>query len=307
MIVRNEEQHIETCLRSVLEHVHVDCWCIVDTGSEDSTREIVLDTLKDVPGLLHERPWVNFAHNRTELLELAGRYLGHVLIMDADMTCGGSLPDVHADCADVWIRMNGGAHKHALPYVVRAGMPWRYVGAVHEYLTCDVSFTKERVHDEDFWLDHAPSERSRGASTETLQRDLALLTEDVALTGNPRSTFYLAQTLRDLGRLREAADVYQRRASMGGFPEEVWYARYMVGVCYLRLGDERAAVVLLDAYNLRPWRAEPLVRLARERESVQRFSVAEMLLETAARIPYPESDVLFIEPEAYTLSVTSPA
>ena len=46
-------------------------WVIVDTGSTDRTQAIVREQLKRLPGELHERPWRDFSHNRTEALELA--------------------------------------------------------------------------------------------------------------------------------------------------------------------------------------------------------------------------------------------
>ena len=69
MIVKNESPVIEKCLASVKGMI--DYWVIVDTGSTDGTQQIIKNFMKDVPGKLYERPWVNFAHNRNEALDLA--------------------------------------------------------------------------------------------------------------------------------------------------------------------------------------------------------------------------------------------
>ncbi len=69
MIVRNEESIIERCLRSVMGLI--DSWVICDTGSSDRTREVVASTLAGVPGRLHDTTWIDFGHNRTELLGFA--------------------------------------------------------------------------------------------------------------------------------------------------------------------------------------------------------------------------------------------
>ena len=69
MIVKDESAVIERCLNSVKEHI--DYWVIVDTGSTDGTQEIIQRTLKDIPGILYARPWVDFAHNRNEALQFA--------------------------------------------------------------------------------------------------------------------------------------------------------------------------------------------------------------------------------------------
>ena len=69
MIVKNESTVIKRCLDSV--KAIIDYWVICDTGSTDNTREIVEECLKDIPGELHERPWVSFSHNRNECLRLS--------------------------------------------------------------------------------------------------------------------------------------------------------------------------------------------------------------------------------------------
>ena len=69
MIVKNEAAVIARCLASV--RPIIDYWVIVDTGSTDGTQDAIRAFLADLPGELHERPWRDFAHNRTEALDLA--------------------------------------------------------------------------------------------------------------------------------------------------------------------------------------------------------------------------------------------
>ena len=59
MIVRNESPVIERCLASVAPII--DCWCIVDTGSNDTTIAQITAFFKrcGLPGQLHQRPWVD--------------------------------------------------------------------------------------------------------------------------------------------------------------------------------------------------------------------------------------------------------
>ena len=52
MIVKNESRIIKRCLDSILPLI--DSYCIIDTGSTDGTQEIILETLKDLPGELIE-------------------------------------------------------------------------------------------------------------------------------------------------------------------------------------------------------------------------------------------------------------
>ena len=69
MIVRDEAHVISRCIKAA--RPHINSYCIVDTGSTDRTKEIVKELLADIPGDIHDRPWINFGHNRTEALQLA--------------------------------------------------------------------------------------------------------------------------------------------------------------------------------------------------------------------------------------------
>ena len=82
MIVKNEAPVIRRCLDSV--RPLVDAWLIVDTGSTDGTQDIIRAALADLPGAVHERPWQDFAHNRSEALDLARSFASYALIIDAD-------------------------------------------------------------------------------------------------------------------------------------------------------------------------------------------------------------------------------
>ena len=69
MIVRNESHVIRRALESV--RGIIDYWVICDTGSSDSTPIEILAALAGIPGELHGAAWVNFGHNRTDVLRLA--------------------------------------------------------------------------------------------------------------------------------------------------------------------------------------------------------------------------------------------
>src|ERR1700733_8930625 len=84
MIVKDEAPVIRRCLATV--RPLIDFWVIVDTGSRDGTQAIISEFLRDLPGELIERPWVDFAHNRSEALAAARDKAHYTLVIDADET-----------------------------------------------------------------------------------------------------------------------------------------------------------------------------------------------------------------------------
>src|SRR5271157_3544084 len=97
MIVKNESKVIARCLESVKGLI--DTWVIVDTGSTDSTKEVIAECLKGIPGELYERPWVDFAANRNEAMQLSKGKAYYLLFIDADeqLTMTAPLPTLKKD------------------------------------------------------------------------------------------------------------------------------------------------------------------------------------------------------------------
>src|SRR5919109_4739906 len=106
MIVKDEAQVIERCLGSA--RGLIDSWVICDTGSTDGTQELITRALQGVPGELHERPWVDFGHNRSELMRLARGRADYLLLIDADMTVSFERDDLGELEADSYMLRHAG-------------------------------------------------------------------------------------------------------------------------------------------------------------------------------------------------------
>jgi glycosyltransferase involved in cell wall biosynthesis len=122
MIVKDEAGVIERCLRSVLGLI--DRWVICDTGSTDGTQELVRSSLEEIDGDLHQRPWVDFGHNRTEVMELARGTADYLLLLDADMTVTydeAGLHDLAADSYSSGMRTSPSTGSSASCGVIAAG------------------------------------------------------------------------------------------------------------------------------------------------------------------------------------------
>lgn len=298
MIVKNEAPVIERCLASLRQLINA--WVIVDTGSSDGTQALVREALRDLPGELHERPWVDFATNRTQALQLARPRGEFLFVIDADETlqwpADFQWPALTADLYSLTMQF-GTTHYHR-PCLLRAALDWHYRGVLHEYLDCTEPFRSAHLAGPSVWV-RAEGARSRNPrkfhdDAELLRR--ALLTEP----DNARYRFYLAQSYRDAGELTLAIEHYRRRASMGGWDEEVWYASFQIAVLLERLAAAPAEIAqaYLNAFQLRPTRAEPLVELARWHRLRGEHALALLYARPAAQLACPD-DRLFVDAATY--------
>lgn len=303
MIVRDEASTIERCVQSCRDLI--DYWVICDTGSTDGTHELIRKALADVPGELHQHEWVDFGTNRTRLLELARGKADYLLLLDADWTIRASEGAFDGLDADAYMVVHSGPPEFANKRLVRGDLEWRYVGATHEYITCEEEHTCKR-------LDGALIEIHSvgGARTGRWVRDIELLQD--ALERDPddaRAVFYLAQTLRDLGHEREdqamlarASDAYFRRAAMDGWVEERYCAWHQAGLLAEELGDwPLAADAYTAAWEVRPSRLEAVYDLAVGLRLRERYHAAHRYTSLAAgRAPLPvPADDLFVSPWVY--------
>src|SRR5215471_8545292 len=121
LIVKNEGQVIARCLNSV--RGLVQAVVIVDTGSTDDTLSVVRGLDYSVPIQVYERPWKNFAHNRTESMRLAAPAADYLLLLDADYTVEGHLPKLTADVYSLIVRTPAIEYHKLL--IVKSSLPWR--------------------------------------------------------------------------------------------------------------------------------------------------------------------------------------
>jgi glycosyltransferase involved in cell wall biosynthesis len=301
MIIKNEAHVIQRCLRSVLPFI--DRWVIVDTGSTDGTQDLVREQLRSKPGTLYERPWKNFGHNRNEALQLAAPQADYLFFIDADEQL--ILPQGYQrhvlTAAGYHLNVKYGGLNYARCALVSARSPWRWEGVVHEYLACTGPYKLETLHGPTIFVTH---DGARSKDPDTYLKDAALLEEALRENPNhPRNTFYLAQSYRDARQPEKSREVYRRRAQLQGWEEETWYALYQVALLEEHLNSDPAVVsfAYLSAYQRRPTRAEPLVRLARYHRLRKEFELALLYARRAAAIPKP-ADLLFVDEATYKWS-----
>lgn len=297
MIVKDEEHVIARALESVKPFI--DTWVIVDTGSTDRTQEIIKEVLKEIPGTLYESSWRDFGTNRTEALEWAQGKGEYLLFMDADDWLeypeDFTFPELTKDVYEVWRGTE--SFSYLKPQLVKANLPWHWVGVTHEYLTCNAPIKSAIL--ENIWY-ASGDEGARQQDGQKSRKDIALLEE--ALKEDPtnsRHIFYLAESYRYAGEWEKAIEWYQIRAAKGGFDDvEVFWSLYQIASLkhnnQYNLDDVIAC--FHKAHRNRPHRIEPVYFLAKIYNSTENFALAYECLKGREFLPKPERrDVLFNE------------
>lgn len=300
MIVKNEASVIRRCIDSV--RPLITHWVIVDTGSTDGTQDIIREYLKDLPGELHERPWRDFAHNRSEALALARPHAEFSLIIDADdaleIPVGYQMPELTADCYMMEIRDDPLLYWRK--QLVRNTLTWFYRGVLHEFVTsAEVHSTgtlplgMRRNHD-----------GARRKDPSWFMRDVEVLERALEVETDPflksRYTFYLAQSYRDSGKKEKSLEHYLARSKLGGWQEEVYVSLYQSAKLKEALGYPDQEVIktyqeATDAYPIRIEARHGASRLCRTKGYYQQgYEIAKAGLGTT--LP---PDALFAEPWIY--------
>jgi len=293
MMVKNESERIRPALQSAKPFI--GRWLIIDTGSTDDTKNIILDEMHGIPGNLVDRPWVGWTHNRNELIEIAKEPspADFLTLLDGDQVIvpqtTGELkldPDVA-----YWAIHRQGTTEFKKPFIIPAKYNWHHVGATHEYLTCEPDKPKVEL------LPIVIQESGRPKTTEYFLNDAKILEAELEKDpNNSRNVFYLAQSYRDAGSYSKAIELYLKRATMGGWYEEVWYSLYQVAVLEMKRGDTWNIVIadFLHAYDFNPNRSESLGALARYCREKKMYNLAYIFAEKACQIPLAD-DKLFMD------------
>jgi len=298
-MAKNEAHVIARCLASAKPLA--SSWLVLDTGSTDATIAVARETMKDLPGEVVERPWRGFGASRTELLDLARPRADYTLVMDADDALefppNARLPELTEPGYALMI--HDGPYAYPRVQLFKNALAWRYDGVCHEQARCDGYTATGRVEG---ILYRRIGGGARSLDRETYLKDAALFEEDLrANPSNARSVFYLARSYEDAGEFARALAQYERRAFMGGWEEEAFYALFSAARVreHLRFPRDRVATAYLEAWNARPHRAEPLFQLAVLARDAQDWSRARSFASVASTIPYPRADTVFIHHEIY--------
>jgi glycosyltransferase involved in cell wall biosynthesis len=301
MIVKDEAKVIERCLGS-LKHI-VDYWVIVDTGSSDGTQEIIKNFLLDVPGELHERPWVDFAHNRNEAIQLAKNKGDYLLLIDADEVLefepNFKMPALEKDVYFITLRQLNAADARRNG-IINNRIDWKWEGVIHEVLVSEQAKTSEVLQGVRN-VCNLSQESGRSLDPKKYLKDAQVLENALKKEpNNSRYMYYLGVSYAACDKHELARQAFEKRAAMAsGDIQETYMSIYNVAVCNERMEKFDAAIEgYFKAHEFRPSRAEPIFHAAVLYRKKGNILLGYLLSKHALGIPRPTED-LCVEYMAY--------
>jgi tetratricopeptide (TPR) repeat protein len=227
IIVKNGGPQFEEMLIKNLQII--DCWTILDTGSTDSTIDIINSVLiGKKKGQLYCEPFVNFRDSRNRCLDLAGKTCKYTVMLDDTYIIEGDLRnflnvvrgDQFSDTYSLYIKSND--TEYVSNRILKTDRNLRYIYKIHEVISKDnnicviVPIIKTNI------LDY----RCDYMETRTMNRkkyDIQLLLEELEEDPNdPRHLYYLGQTYNILGNFEKSFEYFIKRieAPNEGFLQE---------------------------------------------------------------------------------------
>lgn len=315
MIVKNETHIIEQCLKSIAPYI--DRYDITDTGSTDGTQDLIRKTMNElgITGEVHQSDWKGFGDHagntgsRTESLENARKSgADYAWVIDADDYVEGNFKFPEPMDADSYsLKIGRGEFSWWRNQIFKLSEGWRYKGILHEYATCE-NKPREQVKTAKLNGDYKIIARTEGnrnvgiTPVEKYTRDAEVLENAIKdEPDNDRYQFYLAQSYFDSQQWEKSLEAYEKRVEMGGWAEEVYYAKLRCGIIKGIMEKPLSEICFefLEAYNLRPIRAEPLWFLSRTLRMNNKPAAAYVYAKMGVEIPFPENDILFIQGDVY--------
>lgn len=216
IMVKNAGPQFEDMLK---KNMHlIDRWTILDTGSSDSTVDIINKVLVgNKKGQLYQEPFINFRDSRNRLLELAGETCKYTLMLDDTYLIEGDLRkflnivrgDQFSDSFTLYIKSDD--VEYGSNRLLRSIKKLKYIHKIHEVVTPDNNINVIIPIKESYILD----KRFDYMEKRTMDRkklDLKLLQEEIDEDPeNPRSYYYMGQTYNLLEEHQLAFDYFIKR------------------------------------------------------------------------------------------------
>ena len=326
VIIPTLETYLSKDLKAGMPDTGEVAYILYDTGSTDGTDTLAKKFFKKrgiINYIIEKEPFINFAASRNRALSIARQvYPGSTFILfpDAEWYLHG-FDELLTFCREkvteyetgvfpppyYRIRMErSDCYRSLAPRLFLTDDDVVFEGVVHE---CPTKIA-EVPAPTNVYFELGSSRFGADKSRNRWYRDRNLLLQDLQENPtNSRSVLYLGLTEKWLGHDHIAYIYLKKRLKMPEFPQEEYFAVYNLAEVTerLSLSDpenytwEEALGYYMQAYAMRPHRAEPLVRLADYYMGKENYALTYLFARRATELPMPsvEEEILPIHLDEY--------
>ena len=295
---------------------------IFDTGSTDNTEKIAEDYLREKgiqQVVTKQEPFINFGASRNRALELTEAAFPDstfIVFVDAEWYlndiegmltyCNEHKNDpLICNCYSI-ILIDPRPLSFPVPRLLRTAAKVRFEGRIHEARqkhSLVPSYTA-------IYFDYKPSREGWEKTEKRWKRDRDWLLEDfIECPSNKRTLSLLGQTYANLQDWEMARVFYKKVTECGYIDEYDYNAFFCLGEITEIINGISGKTTEQDwfeayryyikAYELRPHRAEPLIKIAWHYHNTKDMATSYIFTKRACELEYPCNDVLFVEKNMY--------
>ena len=311
MIVRNSGDSLRHCLQNNKQFI--DHWTIVDTGSTDETKQIILEEMKDVPGNLYKINFADFSQARNKSLDLSSKSCKYTIILDDSYIIHGGdklrreLKKTKTKCFSlkIGIFMNRFlSNSYYSNRIFKTSENFRYKYRVHEILDVKQKDIHHLMNDDDIFIHDNETYQLKNRSIRRYHSDIKLLLLDLKVyPHDPRILYYIAKTYYNLEKYDESRRYYKILRNYKNIHQEYLFAAIYDVICIKfienKSDDHSIEEELIQVQNIFRSRVEPCYKLAILYKNAGKIEQADKILSTIINSPKPNLIHTNIEPDVY--------
>lgn len=271
MIVKNEAHIIGETLEHLCKFIRFDYWAISDTGSTDTTKEIIKGFFKakGIPGKLQEEEWRDFGYNRTKAFELAFGKTDYAFVWDADDEIYGDFkfPEVLEADSYRFTFGNSSGMRYSRPQLFNNKKRWCYKGVLHEYANCLEACGKaESIIGNYYFVSGRKGARNKDPLKYLKDAQILEAAAEKALAEGDelynRYIFYCAQSYNSSNMPEKAIEFYKKALTLPLWTQEKYVACLEIyDLCEGLKKPMEGLVYLVESYKYDKERIECFYRL----------------------------------------------
>jgi glycosyltransferase involved in cell wall biosynthesis len=328
MIVKNESKVLEECFNSI-RHL-IDYYVIVDTGSTDNTKEVILNYFNKykIKGELYSHnfqtckchgseykkyPYFHFGWNRTYALEKCWGKSEYIFFMDADDVLSGTLNLKRSLTADqYYLQFKTDFNSYNRPNIIRNDktLGFEFKDGLHEFLHSPAPNLVTHTIVGNY---HINSRRLGDRNKDKKQKydnDCKFL--QILMSERPdypRYKHFYAQSLYDAEEFQNAIKSYTDYIPFETFEEAKYVARLMIGRAHLKIlnnpqskestTEEAMIKAFEECHKHHPEYAEPYYEIAKYFSAKQQYQRAYDYGKQVAHLDVPNGKILYVDQNVY--------